>query len=336
MLDPLIRHLDRLLPLQEPLLLNPTLTNIHEKEQPRATNQTQREQEVKRTTIIPRIVDNRTADQRPNKRTRLTDDREQAEEEELLAPRRHLADHGLRVTVPRADEQAVEDLVQPDFPALVEPEGLRPDADHAPAVEEDNADGHGHEHGLGGEGEAFLDLPVGSNADGLRGDADDEEVCELQAVVGYDLVLQRADHSDSGVEAVAEEEVANEIGKTLAELPDLAHRVAKLLDAGEDDVGFAWVLAWAPFLEDKPWDGAEYPYAGCKGNEYGKTPIVVCNAVVDADAEHNTYDDGEDEDLKDGLHIKGCVGELIALHHIGEVVLCAGDSSFSELFGFDT
>lgn len=43
----------------------------------------------------------------------------------------------------------------------------RPDADHAPAVEEDDGNGDGVEHGLGAEVVAALDEPEGINANGL-------------------------------------------------------------------------------------------------------------------------------------------------------------------------
>jgi hypothetical protein len=39
----------------------------------------------------------------------------------------------------------------------------------------------------------------------LRCDADDEEVCQLERVVGYNFVLERGDDGDGGVEGVAEE-----------------------------------------------------------------------------------------------------------------------------------
>ena len=59
---------------------------------------------------------------------------------------------------------------------MVEAESLAPDADHPPAVEEEDADHDGVEHGFGGEGEALLDGPEEVDACELSGDADDEEV----------------------------------------------------------------------------------------------------------------------------------------------------------------
>lgn len=117
-------------------------------------------------------------------------------------------------------------------------------------------------------------------------------------------------------------------------MPDLAHGVSKLLEACDDDVA-ARVLAGAAFLEDKPGNGAEDPHAGCEGDEHGETPVVVGFAVVDVQAEHDPDDDGEDDDFEYGLHVEGGIGELVALHHIGEVVLGTGDAAFSEFFGFD-
>ena len=79
----------------------------------------------------------------------------------------------MRVGVPWAHEEAVEGLVDPDFPDVVEAEVRAPDADHAPAVEQDDAEHDGVEHGFGGEAEAFLGPPEGVDAQGLGGDADD-------------------------------------------------------------------------------------------------------------------------------------------------------------------
>lgn len=105
------------------------------------------------------------------------------------------------------DEEAVEGLVQPYFPNMVEAESLRPNPDHAPAVEENDPDGDGVEHGFGGETVAFLNLPEREDANSLGCYAHDEEVGQLKSVVSDDAVLQCADHGDCGIERVAEEEV---------------------------------------------------------------------------------------------------------------------------------
>ncbi|KAI4271501.1 MAG: hypothetical protein L6R38_006856 [Xanthoria sp. 2 TBL-2021] len=153
---------------------------------------------MKRRRIIPvrRRINNRARNQRPDKRRRFPNDGKQREEKEFLAPRRDFGDHDLRVGIPGADEEAVEDLIEPDFPDVVEPEGLRPDANHALGVEDDDADHHGREHGFGAQGEFSLDLPEGVDAEGLGGDADEEEGCDD----GYDYV-----------EGIAEEEIADYI-----------------------------------------------------------------------------------------------------------------------------
>lgn len=160
-------------------MFNPALPNIHKEEQPGAADCTEGEEEIKRAAVVPGIINDSAADQRPNERARLSDDREQAKEQEFFASRRYFRNHCLGVGIPRANKQSVENLVHPDFPSLVEPEGLRPDADHAPTVEKDNADGDDGEHGLGGESVVFLDSPEGEDADGLSGDAHDEEVGQL-------------------------------------------------------------------------------------------------------------------------------------------------------------
>ena len=85
--------------------------------------------------------------------------------------------YGLGVRIPWADEEAVEGLVDPYFPLVVEPEAVCPNPDHAPSIQEDNADCHGVEHRLSWELEALLDIPEGENSDCLGCYADDEEVC---------------------------------------------------------------------------------------------------------------------------------------------------------------
>ena len=95
----------------------------------------------------------------------------------------------------------------PNFPLIVEAELLRPDANHAPAVEQYNADCDNHEHSLGREPIAFLNLPEGTDANGLSRDTDDEEVRELETVVCDDFVLQGSDNGHSGIQTVTEEEL---------------------------------------------------------------------------------------------------------------------------------
>lgn len=94
------------------------------------------------------------------------------------------------------------------FPDIVEAEFLRPDSNHAPDVEEDYADCHGVEHGFGRQAEAFLDVPEAEDSYCLGCYADDEQVGEVEGVVGDDGVLESPDDGDGCVEGVAEEEVA--------------------------------------------------------------------------------------------------------------------------------
>jgi hypothetical protein len=114
----------------------------------------------------------------------------------------------LTVAIPWTNHQAVPDLIQPELPFMVKPELLRPDADHTPAVEEDDAEHDYVEHDFGGELEVFLHEPEGEDADALCGDADDEEVSDGERAVGYDAVLERGDDGDGGVEGVGEDEEA--------------------------------------------------------------------------------------------------------------------------------
>lgn len=72
------------------------------------------------------------------------------------------------------------------LPYIVETKLLRPNTDHAPAVEQDDANGHGVEHGLCREAEALLDLPESENAHGLSSYANNKEVRKIQSVVRHD------------------------------------------------------------------------------------------------------------------------------------------------------
>lgn len=69
----------------------------------------------------------------------------------------------------------------------------------------------GCEHGFCAEGESLLDPPETVDADCLRGNADEEEVCKGQSVVFDDCVLECGDYGYGCVEGVAEEEVTWEI-----------------------------------------------------------------------------------------------------------------------------
>lgn len=76
---------------------------------------------------------------------------------------------------------------------------MRPDPYHPPGIQQDDPDGHGVEHGLCREAVAFLHVPEAEDAHGLGGDADDEQVGQVEGVVGHDRVLQGSDHGDGRV-----------------------------------------------------------------------------------------------------------------------------------------
>ena len=81
----------------------------------------------------------------------------------------------------------------------MEAEFLCPDSNHAPSVQQDDPDGHGVEHSLGGEAVALLYVPEAEDPYGLGGDSDDEEVGEVESVVSHNGVLEGSDHGDSCV-----------------------------------------------------------------------------------------------------------------------------------------
>ena len=121
------------------------------------------------------------------------------------------ANHDLRVGIPRAHKQSIEDLVHPDFPHVLEAEVGRPVSDHAPAIEQDDAYHDGVEHGLRGEHEAPLDPPKAVNANCLGGYTDNEDVRECQRVISNERILQCRDDGDCRVKRISEQKVADKI-----------------------------------------------------------------------------------------------------------------------------
>lgn len=57
---------------------------------------------------------------------------------------------------------------------MMEAKFLRPDTDHAPAVQQDDADGHSVEHGLRSKLPTFLNVPEGVDAYKLGENAHEE------------------------------------------------------------------------------------------------------------------------------------------------------------------
>jgi hypothetical protein len=110
----------------------------------------------------------------------------------------------------------------------VEAELLRPDSNHSPGVQQNDSDGYSIEHRLGGKAVAFLDVPEAEDAHGLGGNSDDEEVGEVEGVVGHNGVLKGSDHGDSCVQRVAEEEVAWIISKSWCVFLGLSLRTSNL------------------------------------------------------------------------------------------------------------
>jgi hypothetical protein len=90
----------------------------------------------------------------------------------------------------------------------VEPKLLCPDTNHAPSIEQDDANGYGVEHGLCGKAEALLDLPEGKDTYSLSCYAHNQEVCKVEGIVCNNRILQGSDDSDGSVKRVTEKEVA--------------------------------------------------------------------------------------------------------------------------------
>ena len=61
----------------------------------------------------------------------------------------------------------VRGVTYPNFPQVMEPESVGPNANHTPTVQEDNAKCNCIEHGLCVEFVSFLDGPEGENTNSL-------------------------------------------------------------------------------------------------------------------------------------------------------------------------
>ena len=103
----------------------------------------------------------------------------------------------------------------------MEPKFIRPVSNHAPSIQQNDAYSDDIEHRLGRYLIPFLDIPEGKDAQRLRRNTHNEQVCERQSVVGDDRILERGDDSDCRVQRVTEQEISNQICKRLLELPDL-------------------------------------------------------------------------------------------------------------------
>lgn len=214
----------------------------------------------------------------------------------------------------------------------MEAKRLGPDTNHAPAVEQDDGDGDGVEHGLCAEAVAALDPPEGVDADGLGGDALDEQVRQRERVVLHDGILQRADDGDGRVERVAEQKVADEVVEALAQTPDVLCGAPQLPQAGEHDVGARVEPGPAP-LEREPGQAEQQPDARGEGDEHAEAVVVVGHAGVDVQREQDADDDGQDDHLADALHVEADVAQLAALERVGVRVLGCGAAPRGQVVG---
>lgn len=119
--------------------------------------------------------------------------------------------------------------------------------------------------------------------------------------------------------------LTDQINQTLPQLPHLGHRVIELPQPRHDDIPSSRILARASLLEDKPGQRQEQPDGRGERDEDAEPPVVILLAGVDVEGEHDADDDGQDDDLADGLDVEGHVGELAAFHRVGDVVLVARD-----------
>ena len=88
----------------------------------------------------------------------------------------------------------------------MEPELVRPDANHAPAVQEHYPQDDNVKHVFRAELESLLNSPKAEDAHELCGDANDEQVRQLEGVVADNGVLKGCDYRYSRVQSIRENE----------------------------------------------------------------------------------------------------------------------------------
>ncbi|RCI12260.1 hypothetical protein L249_0747, partial [Ophiocordyceps polyrhachis-furcata BCC 54312] len=307
---------DLLLPGQESSLFPRALFQIEKGPETDGADETEPEEEVKRRARVPTSVDDGAAYKGPDEARSLADDVEDGEEEELVSDGGHAADENLRIAIPGTDEEAIQHLVKPQLPHVAEAETIGPVAGHAPAVDEDDGDADDAEHGLGPQVEPSLDVPEGGDADGLGGDAGQEQARDGDGVKGHDLVLKRRHHRHRRVEGVAQQEIAGQVDEALTQLHHVRRRVHQSPQAGDDD---GLVLcdgdAGPALLEDEPRQREQEPGGGGAGDEGGQASIVG-HLVFPAEAGHDGYDDGQHGHFAYRLPPEGEVADPAPLHLI--------------------
>lgn len=86
-------------------------------------------------------------------------------------------------------------------------------ANHAPRIQNKDADDNGVKHHFRGESESLLDIPKATDTNQLSGDADNEEICQCQGAVGHYRVLKRSNDRDSCIQRISEQAVHEALAK---------------------------------------------------------------------------------------------------------------------------
>lgn len=88
----------------------------------------------------------------------------------------------------------------------MKPELVRPNANHAPSVQEHDPQDDNVKHNFRAELESLLNSPEAEDAHELSGDANDEQIRQLEGVVADNAVLQGRDYRYSRVQSIGENE----------------------------------------------------------------------------------------------------------------------------------
>ena len=85
----------------------------------------------------------------------------------------------------------------------MEPKLTRPDPNHTPSIQQNNPHSNDIKHRLRAQQKPLLNIPVRENPQCLCGNTDNQQISQFQRIIRYDLILQRGDHGDGGVQRVA-------------------------------------------------------------------------------------------------------------------------------------
>ena len=117
----------------------------------------------------------------------------------MIGSLKETAYHDLRITVVRRYETP-PGLEYPEFPRVMEPNALRPDAYHTPHIEENDTENDRAVHGFVAELKPMLNGPIAKDSYKLSRPPSHHHVSQLDQIVLDNFVLESRDHGSGGIE----------------------------------------------------------------------------------------------------------------------------------------